>query len=94
MGSPVDPSQPVDPIQPVDAIQIQLTEEQQRLIQRLSGQFAQVLELVPDPTDATAGAGQGLKFSWRLSVTSGIPRQQWGPGQGKPTPPSDAGSSA
>jgi len=69
-------------------IQIQLTEEQQQLIKRLSGQFAQVLELTPDATGAPAGEGRGLQFRWRLSVTSGIPRQQWGPGG---RPPADAG---
>jgi hypothetical protein len=70
MGSPVQP------------IQIPLTEEQQALIRRLSGQFAQVLELVPDADDGASGAGRGLQFRWRLSVATGIPRQQWGPGGG------------
>ena len=74
-----------DPAQP---IQIQLTPEQQQLIKRLSGQFAQVLELTPDASGASAGAGQGLQFRWRLSVATGIPRQQWGPGG---QPPADAG---
>jgi hypothetical protein len=69
-------------------IQIQLTEEQQQLIKRLSGQFAQVLELTPDAAGTPAGAGRGLQFRWRLSVTSGIPRQQWGPGS---EPPAKAG---
>jgi hypothetical protein len=35
----------------VGPIQIQLTKEQQALVQRLSGQHAQILELVPDKTD-------------------------------------------
>jgi hypothetical protein len=65
----------------VEPIQIPLTQEQQQLIQRLSGQFAQVLELTPDATNPSAGAGLGLKFRWRLSVTTGIPRQQWGSDQ-------------
>lgn len=65
---------------PVQPIQLALTEEQQALIRRLSGQFAQVLELVPEADDPTAGAGRGLQFRWRLSVATGIPRQQWGPG--------------
>jgi hypothetical protein len=60
-------------------IQIPLTEEQQQLIQRLSGQFAQVLELTPEAGSPQAGTGQGLHFRWRLSVASGIPRQAWGP---------------
>jgi hypothetical protein len=70
-----------DPVQP---IQIPLTAEQQALIQRLSGQYAQVLELVPDATDKASGEGRGLQFRWRLSVASGIPRQQWGPGPSAP----------
>jgi hypothetical protein len=61
-------------------IQIQLTEEQQQLIKRLSGQFAQVLELTRDTAGSPAGAGHGLQFRWRLSVATGIPRQQWGQG--------------
>jgi hypothetical protein len=63
---------------PVQPIQIPLTDEQQALIRRLSGQFAQVLELTPDPADGASGAGRGLEFRWRLSTTTGIPRQQWG----------------
>ncbi|HEX3232897.1 MAG TPA: hypothetical protein VHR41_01785 [Gemmatimonadales bacterium] len=79
-----------DPVQP---IQIPLTDEQQALIKRLSGQFAQVLELVPDPADSAAGAGRGLQFRWRLSTTSGIPRQNWGFGdQPKPAPDADPSS--
>jgi len=67
-----------------EPIQIQLTEEQQQLIRRLSGQFAQFLELTPDAADPTAGQGRGLQFSWRLSVASGIPRQAWNPGAKRP----------
>jgi hypothetical protein len=65
-------------------IQIELTEEQQQLIRRLSGQFAQVLELTPDAADPAAGAGKGLQFRWRLSVASGIPRQVWNPSAKRP----------
>jgi hypothetical protein len=64
--------------EPMESIQITLTEEQQQLIQRLSGQFAQVLEITPEPADPAAGAGRGLQFRWRLSTNSGIPRQRWG----------------
>ena len=45
-----------DPVQPIQ-IQISLTAEQQALIQRLSGQYAQVLELVPD-ADRPASGGR------------------------------------
>jgi hypothetical protein len=72
-----------------ETIQIPLTEEQQQLIRRLSGQFAQVLELTPDASDASAGAGRGLQFRWRLSIATGIPRQQWGAGGVPAEPPSD-----
>jgi hypothetical protein len=78
---------------PVPPIQIPLTDEQQQLIQRLSGQFAQVLELVPDPADAASGAGRGLQFRWRLSTTSGIPRQNWGFGD-QPKASPEGGSSS
>ena len=71
---------------PVQPIQIPLTEEQQQLIKRLSGQFAQVLELTPDSAGGSAGQGQGLQFRWRLSVATGIPRQQWGPAGEPPAP--------
>jgi hypothetical protein len=72
---------------PTPPFQLSLTEEQQQLIQRLSGQHVQILELTPDPTDGAAGAGEGLKFKWRLSVASGIPRQRWDFGKSRaPTP--------
>jgi hypothetical protein len=72
---------------PIQPIQIPLTDEQQALIRRLSGQFAQVLELTPDPADGASGAGQGLQFRWRLSTATGIPRQQWGPAIRRPGHP-------
>jgi hypothetical protein len=70
--------------EPAEPIQIQLTEEQQQLIRRLSGQYAQVLELTPDAADPAAGEGRALQFRWRLSVASGIPRQAWGTGAKPP----------
>lgn len=78
---------------PIPPIQLSLTEEQQALIQRLSGQHVQALELTPDPTDGATGAGQGLKFKWRLSVATGIPRQGWDFGAARP-PTSDSEPSA
>ena len=78
---------------PVQPIQIPLTDEQQALIQRLSGQFAQVLELVPDQADSASGAGRGLQFRWRLSTTSGIPRQNWGFGDRAASSPEPESSS-
>jgi hypothetical protein len=58
-------------------IQLPLTPEQQELIHRITGEHAYVLELVPDQGDGTSGTGRGLRFNWRISVDSGIPRQQW-----------------
>jgi hypothetical protein len=83
-------SPPVPPVQP---IQLELTEEQQELIRRLSGQIAQVLELVPEKADPAAGVGHALQFSWRLSVASGIPRQKWDFGP-KQTEQPDSGKSS
>ena len=56
---------------------LQLTEEQQALIHRLSGQHAQVLELTPDAGDPSTGSGRSVQFRWRKSEASGIPRQRW-----------------
>lgn len=75
-------------------IQLPLTEEQQELIHRLTGEHAQVLELVPDPSDGSSGSGCGLRFSWRVSVDSGIPRQQWILGGAVRPPAPDEGASA
>lgn len=68
-------------------IQVPLTPEQQALIHRLSGQHAEVLELTPEPDNPTNGAGEGLRFRWRLSLATGIPRQQW-EGDADPAPES------
>jgi hypothetical protein len=72
---------------PPEPIHIELTEEQQQLIRRLSGQFAKVLELTPDAADGAAGAGRGLQFRWRLSGASGIPRQVWNGNRGADAAP-------
>ncbi len=68
-------------MKPVQPIQIALTAERQALIQRLSGQYAQVLELVPDATDKASGAGACVTVSVAaVGRESGIPRQQGGAG--------------
>ena len=54
-------------------IQLQLTEEQQAMIHKITGEHAQVLELIPDSEDGSSGEGRGLNFGWRLSVDSGSP---------------------
>src|SRR5438128_2687107 len=58
---------------PVPPIQLPLTEEQQALLQRLSGQYAQVLELVPDPTDGASGVGQRPSLSLAALGCDGHP---------------------
>jgi hypothetical protein len=58
-------------------IVLQLTDEQQAIVHRMSGQHMQTLELMPDANDATSGSGRSVQFRWRQSVATGIPRQQW-----------------
>jgi len=58
-------------------IHVPLTPEQQALIKRLSGQHAEILELTPEPDKPGTGSGSGLRFRWRLSAATGIPRQRW-----------------
>jgi hypothetical protein len=79
---------------PQPPIQLQLTEEQQAMIHKVTGEHAHVLELIPDPNNGSSGEGCGLHFSWRLSVDSGIPRQQWVFGRPAPPPAPDEGTSA
>jgi hypothetical protein len=69
-----------------EPIQFPLTEEQRELIHRITGEHVHALELIPDPADGSTGTGRGLSFNWRISVDSGIPRQQWILG-GAPRPP-------
>ena len=59
------------------SIQLSLTEEQQELIHRVTGEHANVLQLALDPNKRSSGTGCGLSFNWRISVDTGIPRQQW-----------------
>lgn len=75
-------------------IQLPLTEEQQEMIHRLTGEHANVLELALDQSAGSAGTGRGLCFNWRVSVDSGIPRQQWVLGVVPRRSASDSGSSA
>jgi hypothetical protein len=57
-----------------EPVRIVLTPEQREVIHRLSGQNIDAIELTPDGSDKTGGV---LKFLWRLSAATGIPRQQW-----------------
>jgi hypothetical protein len=73
-------------------IQLPLTAEQQELIHRLTGEHANVLELAVN-SDGTSGTGHGIRFNWRISVDSGIPRQQWTFGSAPRLPASDSAGS-
>ena len=78
---------------PQPPIQLQLTEEQMEILHRVTGEHVAAIELTPDPSDAASGTGCGLRFAWRLSVDSGIPRQQWVFGAKAPPPVPDQGTS-
>ena len=73
-------------------IQLPLTQEQQELIHRLTGEHANVLELAFGQGDGVSGTGRGINFNWRISVDSGIPRQQWTFGLSKRPAPDPGGS--
>ena len=79
---------------PQPSIQLQLTEEQMEILHRITGEHVAAIELTPDRSDASSGKGRGLRFAWRISVDSGIPRQQWALGGAPPQPAPDEGSSA
>ncbi len=78
---------------PQPLIQLQLTEEQREILHRVTGEHVAAIELTPDQSDASSGTGRGLRFAWRISVDTGIPRQQWILG-GRVSPPApDEGAS-
>ena len=58
-----------------DPIKLVLTPEQREVIHRASGQHVEAVELTPDETQK--GQGGVLRFLWRLSAATGIPRQGW-----------------
>lgn len=55
-------------------VRIVLTTEQRETLHRLSGQHVDAIEVTPD--EAKKGGGP-LRFLWRLSGATGIPRQAW-----------------
>ena len=55
-------------------VRIVLTPEQRETIKRLSGQHVDAIEVTPD--EVKQGGGP-LRFLWRLSAATGIPRQAW-----------------
>ena len=58
-----------------EPIRIVLTPEQREQVLRASGQHAEMVELTPDSDKG--GKGGVLRFLWRLSAATGIPRQEW-----------------
>ena len=75
-------------------IAIPLTEEQQALIRAMTGEHATVLELAPEADGGKSGSGRALRFMWRLSTTTGIPRQVWDPGHKAKIPAPDQGATS
>ena len=71
---------------PEQPIQLPLTKEQQEMIHRVTGEYVNFLQLAPNAGDASSGTGRGVNFNWRISVDSGIPRQQWVKAFKPPTP--------
>jgi hypothetical protein len=76
-------------------IRIVLTQEQREVVRRLSGQFVEAIELTPDEPAAGKDVAEDqkqqsgtVKFRWRLSAATGIPRQAWVSEDGEPGPSS------
>ncbi len=57
-----------------EPVRIVLTEEQRALVKRMSGQHVEAIELEPEDEKKDGGP---LKFLWRLSAATGIPRRAW-----------------
>jgi hypothetical protein len=57
-----------------EPVRIVLTPEQREMVRRMSGQNIDAIELGPEDTKKGSGP---LRFLWRLSTASGIPRQKW-----------------
>ena len=55
-------------------VRLVLTAEQRELVQRLSGQNIDAIELTRDEGKKDSGP---LSLLWRLSAATGIPRQNW-----------------
>ncbi|MBK6423579.1 MAG: hypothetical protein IPJ95_04100 [Gemmatimonadetes bacterium] len=57
-----------------EPVRIVLTPEQREVVRRLSGQHVEAIELDADDQEQKGGP---LRFRWRLSAATGIPRQGW-----------------
>lgn len=67
-----------------EPVRIVLTPEQREVVRRLSGQHIEALELQPDDDKKEGGI---LRFRWRLSAATGIPRQAWAREEGEEEQP-------
>ena len=76
-----------------EPVRLVLTPEQREVVRRLSGQHVEALELEPEPkaeaeagrpTDPPKQPGGVVRFRWRLSAATGIPRQAWLPDEEDP----------
>lgn len=64
--------------EPEPPVRIVLTPEQREVVKRLSGQHVEAIELASDQPETTSPpTGGPLRFLWRLSQATGIPRQAW-----------------
>jgi hypothetical protein len=72
-----------------EPVRLVLTPEQREVVKRLSGQHVEMIELEAEKSAEESPAKQGgaLKFRWRLSAATGIPRQAWV--QEEASPPRD-----
>jgi hypothetical protein len=52
-------------------VHLVLTHEQREALRRASGQDIEAIDLAPET------AGEHVRLKWRLSTSSGIPRQAW-----------------
>ena len=57
-----------------EPVRIVLTDEQREVVRRLSGQHVEAIELKAEDSQAKGGV---MRFLWRLSGATGIPRQAW-----------------
>lgn len=63
-----------------EPVRIVLTPEQREVVRRLSGQHVEAIELGPEEGKEGEGGNKqsgALRFLWRLSAATGIPRQAW-----------------
>ncbi|HTR79296.1 MAG TPA: hypothetical protein VMH39_14350 [Gemmatimonadaceae bacterium] len=67
-------------------VRIILTPEQRESVRRASGHDIEAIELDQDDLNDAAGS---LRLKWRLSLASGIPRQEWSEEDETPQAPSN-----